>query len=67
MLLPDLLAEAHCNRQQQGTLYYEHKHIQWVPCRLQHYLWKQLKHIYEKMMVELDQGKTFLTVLFRQV
>ena len=32
----DLLAEAHCNRQQQDTIYYEPKHIQWVPCRFQH-------------------------------
>ena len=32
----DLLAEAHCNRQQQDTVYYEPKHIQWVPCRFQH-------------------------------
>ena len=28
----DLLVEAHCNGQQQGTIYYEPKHIQRGPC-----------------------------------
>ena len=65
----DLLAEAHCNRQQQDTIYYEPKHIQWVPCRFQHSIETTETQLRQNdgSLVELDQGKTFMTVLFRQV
>ena len=65
----DLLAEAHCNTQQQDTIYCEPKHFQWVPCRFQHCIETIETQLPENdgSLVELDQGKTFKTVLFRQV
>ena len=58
----DLLAEAHCNRQQQDTLYYEPKQIQWVHCRFQHCIQTIETQLRENdgSLVELDQGKTFI-------
>ena len=55
----DLLAAAHCNRQQQDTIYYEPKHIQWAPCRFQHHVETIEPQLRENdgSLLELDQGK----------
>lgn len=63
----DLLAEVHCNGQQQGTIYYEPKHIQRGPCWFQHNIEIKQNKKNDGSVKELDQGKTLMRVLFRQV
>ena len=64
---PNLLREVYCERTQEGIMYFEPTHLQWVPC------WT---HFVETTEIEiakndgeflqLDAGKTIVNFVFRK-
>ena len=64
-----LLSEIHCDRTKEGDMYFEPTHLQWVPYIQNHHVETIEMEIAENdgSSVVLGEGKTLVTLMFRQI